>query len=190
MRARTIWTTARAWWVPAVAVVVVLVLVQLTGGFATVRGAKGRAAAPEQELRFARWVLVVHDAELVAGSEYDPEDPPKVRVRLRATFTGEKSTYGLGAHLVTVQGPEGTAPLDDSPYSEGDRSSNADPDVAQELTLSFRWPDAPTASPSTIRVLLRDEEEKDNYLYSNVIAARAAPSVHVDLPLPDRRARR
>lgn len=173
---------------PVVAIVVVLALVQLGGGFATVSGAQGRAAGAEQELRFTRWVLVVHDAELVDGSEYEPEDPPKVRVRLRATYTGQKSTYGLGANLVTVQGPAGSTPLDDSPYPEGDRSGNADPGVAQELVLSFRWPDAPIASPGTIRVLLRDEEEKDNYLFAPELGARADPSVHVDLPCPDRRA--
>lgn len=195
-RALTIRSTAVRWWVPAVAVVVVLALVQLTGGFATVSGARGRAAEVDTEITLARWTLVVHAAELLPGNEYEPEDPEdvlpdKVLVRVRATFTGERSTYGLGTDLVTVQGPLGTAPLDDSPSIEGDRSGDFDPDVPQDITLVFRWPDAPTTSPGTIRLLIRDEEEKGSYLFSAPEwGARAMPSVHLDLPCPDRRADR
>lgn len=189
-RARTIHSAAGRWWVPVGAVVVVLALVLLAGGFDRVRGTQGLTARAGDELTLERWVLVVHDAELVAGPDYDPEAPPEVLVRLRATFTGETSTYGFGTNLLTLVGPPGTAPLDASPSTDGDRSGGFDPDVAQDITLRFRWPDAPSASPQTVRLLVRDEEIKENYLFAPEWGARAEPSLHLDLPCPDRRAGR
>ena len=182
------WTAARAWLVPAAVLVLAVVLLQLSGGLATVAGAQGREAAAGEELTLARWVLVVHSAELVDGNEYEPEsEPPRLRVHLRATFEGERTAYGLGTSLVTVRGPAGTPPPEDSPLTDGERDGNLDPGVAQELVLDFRWPDAPAQAPDTVRVLIRDEEEKESYLSAPAWGARAAPSLHVDLPCPDRR---
>ena len=183
-RASRTWTAVRAWLVPAAVVVLAVVLLQLTGGLATVAGAQGRAAEAGEELTLARWVLVLRSAELVDGNEYDPDaEPSRLRLHLQATFTGERTTYGLGPSLVTVQGP----PPDTTPFTDGNRDGNLDPDVAQELTLDFPWPDAPRSAPATVRVLVRDEEERDNFIFGPTWGARAAPSLHVDLPCPDQR---
>ena len=68
-----------------------------------------------------------------------------------------------------------------------DRDGNLDPGVGQELTLDLAWPGAPARPPETVRVLVRDEEERDNYLTGDEWEVRPAPSRHVDLALPDRR---
>lgn len=182
------WTAARAWLVPAAVLLLAVVVLLVTGGLDRVRGAQGREAEAGEELALSRWVLVVRDAELVDGNEYDPaSEPPRVRVHLRATFDGEETAYGLPSSLVTVQLPPGLPPLDSTPLTDGDRDGNLDPGVGQELTLDLAWPGAPGRTPETVRVLVRDEEERDNYLTGDEWEVRPAPSRHVDLALPDRR---
>ncbi|GAA1847309.1 hypothetical protein ACFFOM_01670 [Microlunatus capsulatus] len=182
------WTAVRLWLVPAAVLVLAVVVLAVSGGLDKVTGAQGRAAEPGEELALSRWVLVVRDAALVDGNDYDPaSEPPRVRLHLRATFDGEETAYGLPTSMVTVQLPPGLPPLDATPLTDGDRDGNLDPGVGQELTLELAWPDAPARAPGTVRVLVRDEEERDNYLTGDAWEVRPSPSRHVDLALPDQR---
>lgn len=161
------------------------------GALRTVPGTQGRPTSPGEEIVLARWVLVVHRVELTDRDDYGGEAPPKVRLQLRATFTGDRSTYGLGSGLVEVRAPAGPVGIDPSAQTRGDRSSGGfDPDVAQEITLLYVWPDAPRPAPVTLRVLIRDERQTVNYLLPSSWAATPDVERYVDLDLDDQRAAR
>jgi hypothetical protein len=178
----------RVWLLPAAAVLVVLALVALAGGFRGVEGAQGRRVPADAVVELARWSLVVHDVELVPGSPDDPSVPPEVLVHLRATFTGERSTYGIPQHLITVRAPDGPLGIEDFPAVDGPRQGGFDPDVPQEVSVGFTWSSAPATAPPVLRVILRDERESENYLYSAPQWGVApTPVAHLDLPCPDRR---
>ncbi|WP_375425203.1 hypothetical protein [uncultured Friedmanniella sp.] len=178
----------RLWLVPVVAVVVVLALVAGFGGFRSGRGAQGRSADADEVLDLARWQLVVHTVELIPADRYDPKAGPALRVHLRATFTGMRSVYGMDPRLVTVATPTATLPVSEDPEFKGPREGDFDPDVPQEITVDYRWPNAPAQSPPVVRVLVRDERQGTNYLFTtgewNVTAT---PRAHLDLPCPDNR---
>jgi len=180
--------TVRLWLVPAVAVLLVVVLLGLSGGLRSGRGSQGRTAAAAEQLDLARWQLVVHSVELVPGEDYDPTLPPSLRVALRATFLGERSTYGFERGLVGVQGTGG-GPLgtEEEPSVTSVRSDGFDPDVPQELELDFTWPKAPATPPAVVRVLVHDERLKDNYLFDADWVLQPTPVAHLDLPLTDQR---
>ncbi len=178
----------RLWLVPGVTVLLVLVLVAALGGFRSGRGAQGRPAAAEEVLDLARWQLVVHSAEVVRTDESDPQSPSAVRLRLRVTFTGQLSRYGLGPDVVSVAAPTGALDVEPFPLARGSRNGDFDPDVPQEVTLDFRWPDAPADPPPLIRVLVRDERPGENYLFDETSWVPApTPFAHLDLPCPDQR---
>ncbi len=180
----------RRWLVPVGIVLLAVGVLWAAGGLRTVQGAQGRSVAAEQPIDLARWTLVVHRIELVDGGAYDIKAPPVARLHLRATFTGEASAYGMGPTLLTVQGRDGAAGIEESPMTGGPRTGNFDPYVSRELTLDFRWPDPPTPAPAALRVLVRNEAEAENYLFPTEWSVGPTPVAHVDLPCPDRRSRR
>ncbi|HEY5822696.1 MAG TPA: hypothetical protein VIT20_12010 [Propionibacteriaceae bacterium] len=178
---------ARIWLVPVALVLLAVLVLWVAGGLRTVQATVGQRAEPEELISLARWDLLVHGVELGNRSDYDTAEPTKIKLRLRATFTGEKSVYGLGPQLVVVETLAGPAGIDPSPLTEGDRRGAFDPDVAREITLEFAWPDAPTPAPEILRVLIRDEEEQVNFLYPTAWAVGPGVDLHVDLPCDDRR---
>lgn len=111
-----------------------------------------------------------------------------MRVHLRATFTGMRSIYGLGPGLVTVATLTGALGVKEYAQVNGSRDGDFDPDVGRDITMDFRWPDAPADPPPTARVLVRDEWQGSNYLFTTGEWNLAAtPVAHLDLPCPDRR---
>ncbi|MET0693725.1 MAG: hypothetical protein ABWX96_19070 [Propionibacteriaceae bacterium] len=177
----------RPWLLPVAAVLCALLVLWAAGGLRTVVATSGRPAAAEQEIQLARWVLVIHRLELVDRSPEGTETPTAVRLHLRATFTGQASIFGVGTDLLTVETPAGPAGIDTSPSTSGARSGGFDPDVAQEIALDYRWPTAGAAAPATLRVLVRDEEEKESFLFNPEWSVNPTVAVHLDLPCPDRR---
>lgn len=177
----------RLWLVPVVAVLAVLVLVAALGGFRSSGGSQGRPVSAGAEIDLARWQLVVHGVEILPDP-YDPKAPAALRVSLRATATADRTLYGLEPGFVSVATPAG--PLDVAEYAsrKGSRSGDFDPDVPQEVTLDFAWPTAPAQPPPLVRVLVRDERQGTNYLFSQgEWNLTPTPVVHLDLPCPDRR---
>ena len=178
----------RPWLVPVAAVLCALAVLWAAGGLRSVEATQGRREEPGAEIELTRWVFVFHGMELVDPSPDDRKAETAVRLQLRATFTGQASTYGVGSQLITVSGLSGPVGVDDSPLVDGDRSSGFDPDVSQEITLTYRWPKPPAEPPTRLRVLLRDEEEKENYLFGKDWSLTTSVTAHLDLPCPDRRA--
>lgn len=187
MRGLAVRQRLRPWLIPAAVVVAATLLLWTTGGLRTVQATQGRPAEIGQEITLARWVLVVQRVELTNRTTYDTATPPTVRVYLRATFTGEASTYGLGPGLVEVQAPSGPAGIETSPTTDGERDGTFDPDVAQDISLAYPWPTAPATAPTELRVLIRDEAKTENYLFPTDWAAEPNVALHVDVPCEDRR---
>jgi len=177
--------TARLWLVPVAVVLAVLALLVATGGLRAGHGATGRRAAAGEVLELARWRLVVHDVEL-ARDPYDRKADPHLDVHLGVTLTGDRSTYALPSEVLSVTGPSGPLGVQDQPSVVSTRSGY-DPDVPQEVTLSYLWPGAPATAPGVVRLLVRDESMQENFLTSADWEVRPTPVAHLDLPCADLR---
>jgi len=192
MRARL---QRRHWLTPAILAVVVLV-VAVTGGF--------RAAPPVgtsdypagETITLRRWLLVVKSVELVDTTTYDSPQAPALRVTLTATWTGDRSVYGLTGDLVGVVVPGGpaTEPQATTVNMDG-YSGGFDPDVPRPLVLEYTWPagstetSPPSPAPALAQVVIRDERPAQNFLYSDQWVT-TRPIGNVSTPVVDHRVRR
>ncbi len=182
-------------WAPVVAVVLLVGLLGATGGLGRAPGTGPRRFEPGQPIVLARWVLVVEGVDLVDTTTYDSPSPPTLRVRLQATWTGDATTDGLGAGLVSVVVPGGPATASDvTTATAGPYSGGFDPDVPRPAELEVVWPagadeKAPhLPTPATVQVVVSDERPAQNFLFADEWVT-TAPLGHVDVPVTDSRTR-
>ncbi|WP_139209807.1 hypothetical protein [Microlunatus flavus] len=182
-------------WIPLVVVVLLVGLVAATGGLAKAPGVGPRRFAVGEPVVLARWVLVVDGVDLVDTTSYGSPSAPTLRVRLRATWTGDATEPLLSSGLVHVVVPGGPPPAADvSSVAAGAYSGGFDPDVERPATLEVVWPDGAdettprVPAPATVQVVVRDEREAQNFLYADQWQV-TDPLGHVDVPVTDSRTR-
>lgn len=180
----------------AAAVVIVLGLVAAFGGFRTAPPVGAARWAPGATVELARWQVVVDRVELSDTDAYGSPGPTTLRLHLRLTWTGDRSTYGPTTGLVTLLVPGGPAP-DPQPTTvpTAGYQGGFDPDVPRPLVLDYAWP-APTARggksvqppaprvPAVVQVVLRDEYSRPTYLDDDNWSL-TGPVGHVSAPVRD-----
>lgn len=186
----------RRWvhWLPVVGAVLVLAVVAATGGFARAAAVGPRRYTVGEPVELRRWVLAVQGVELVDTEPYG-EVPPRLRVHLTATWTGDATADLLEDGVVTLVVPGGPAPSPELDAKAADAYSGGfDPDVPRPVVLDAVWPDGATETsphipaPRSVEVVLSDERPAQNFLFADSWVT-SSPLGHVDVPVADRRTR-
>lgn len=186
----------RRYWLPAAGLVLVLLSVGLGGGFGRAPAVGVATFSVDRAITLQRWVVVVEQVELVDTTSYDSPQAPALRVKLTATWTGDRSTFGLPQGLIGVVVPDGpSAAVEQSAGPAGRYSGGFDPDLPRPAVLDFTWPDGATESappvpaPSVVQVVISDERPAQNFLFPDSWAT-TDPIGQVSVPVTDRRTRR
>jgi hypothetical protein len=178
---------------PAVWVAAVLVvaggLIAALGGFAPGQD-RGRAVAPGEQILLQRWHVSVERATLVDDS-YPGSDPdPRLRIRLRTEFTGDKTLCCLSERMLEVR-YAGQVVTRSWP-ADGELRSSLGFDPGVEVTRVLEFPlepeRFPAAPPDRVQVVVRDERPSRSLILTDWAVAGAVATV--ELPCPDERARR
>lgn len=182
----------RAWLVAVAALVVVVALVAVLGGWAPSTAEAARAQQPGVAMSVPGWRITVHRAEVVNHDGPDdlyPDERSEVRLLLDLTSTGEESESFFPMGLVQVQLPDGT-PLPDG-YAEQTApwSGSWDPDVTFASAVDTELPglalDAP--APSSVVVVVHDRVPRRGFLRTPGELATGPARWRLELPTPDLR---
>lgn len=168
------------------AVLVVLGIVALTGGFAEAAAGR-RTALPDESVTTARWTFEVHRAELTDRTPDGYETDPVVRIQLSVTNTSQRSLFAPQRGVLVLTLPDGTR-IDDLSVRSAERSGRFDPDVPVD---GFVEVDPPATWPpdAIVLVTIHDEEPSGSFISDDDFSI-ATDATTVRVPCPDNRAPR